>query len=51
MILPDAKYSNLTISPNSSATECIFIKVGDTTKPVLKKIDGQWTINPELKSS
>lgn len=49
MILPDAKYSNLTLTPNPSATECLFIKVGNETKPVLKKIDGQWTINPDLK--
>jgi len=49
MIIPDAKYSNLTISPNSSAKECLFIKVGDTTKPVLVKENGNWTINPELK--
>lgn len=51
MILPDAKYSNLTISPSSSATECLFIKVGNETKPVLKKINGQWQVNPDLKAA
>ena len=51
MILPDAKYSNLTISPDSSATECLFIKVNGESKPVLKKINGTWQINPEFKGA
>jgi hypothetical protein len=49
MILPDAKFSNMTISPNATATECLFIKVNGESKPVLKKIDGNWQINPDLK--
>lgn len=51
MIIPDAKYSNLTISPNSLATECLFIKVNGVSTPVLKKVDGTWQINPALKGT
>lgn len=52
MILPDAKYSNLTISPSPSATECLFIKVNGVSKPVLvKNNDGNWTVNSELSGN
>ena len=51
LILPDAKYSNLTIAPQASATECLFIKNGDKHVPVLIRDTPltAWKINPELK--
>lgn len=52
MIIPDATFSNLTLSPSESAKECLFIKVGDTHKPVLiKNTAGNWIINPEIRSA
>jgi len=51
LVLPDAKYSNLTIAPQESALECIFIKDGDKHVPVLIRDTPAtpWKINPDLK--
>ena len=50
IILPDAKVSNITISPTTN--ECLFIKHSDGTyKPVLIKdsSNGNWKINDVFK--
>jgi hypothetical protein len=49
IILPDAKVSNITISPTTN--ECLFIKHSDGTyKPVLiKDVGGKWKINDDFK--
>lgn len=47
IVLPDARVSNLTISPNSD--KCLFIKNKDGEyKPLLVKEGDVWKINKEF---
>lgn len=48
--LPDARLSNLTLSPKSD--QCLFIKDDSGNyKPVLIKDGGTWKINPAFVST